>query len=270
MEKIIKTTKMKTLLTDLLLTVAFAFTVSTVGNVALLAQFGGGNGTAAVLQSQDEGKKIETSTTTETRFPDGRIITTTTHTPTVNVDASFGIKVNANMSNFIIRDMPDNQSNMGFGWSAGIFLKLENKEIKNFAFQYDLLLHYKSSKMENEIEQTETDYQHYGLELSIYFMGQINAGSGKFFIGAGPFLNIGLDAIRNPGNIDLYRKDKATNKSEMHRWDFGLGAIVGYEFRNGISINCVYKVGLINLLSADKDIMTMKNRTISFGIGYQF
>jgi opacity protein-like surface antigen len=124
--------------------------------------------------------------------------------------------------------------------------------------------------MENEAGQLKTDYKYWGLELPIYIMGQINTGAGKIFIGAGPYVSVGIDAIQSPGSIDLYRKDKETDKSIMHRWDFGLGALTGYEFRNGISINCGYQIGFINSLNAQKNDMTMKRQAVSFGIGYKF
>jgi len=240
------------------------FVTSAITAIVSLGQIMGQSTTTSTTQSQNREGRTETYTSTETRQADGRTITTTTHT---YMSASFGVKANANMSNFIIRDMDDFQSNMGFGFSTGIFLKLESN---HFALQYELLLHYKTSEMENEVGQMKTDYKFWGLELPIYFMGQINTGSGKIFIGGGPYVSVGIDAIQSPGSIDLYRKDKTTDKSIMHRWDFGLGAITGYEFRNGISINCGYQIGLINSLSAQKNDMTMKNQTVSFGIGYKF
>ncbi|MCL2041892.1 MAG: PorT family protein [Bacteroidales bacterium] len=101
-------------------------------------------------------------------------------------------------------------------------------------------------------------------------MGKINAGSGQVLLGAGPYVGLGLDAIQSPDNVDLYKKDKTTDKAAMHRWDFGLGVMVGYEFGIGISINAGYQAGLINTLSAEKEDRTMKNQTVSLGVGYRF
>jgi hypothetical protein len=226
-----------------------------------------GQTTTITSQSQNREGRTETRTSTETVQADGRTITTTTHTSTVNMSASFGIKANANMSNFVIRDINSCQSIMGLGSSAGIFLKLESN---NFALQYELALHYKASAMQNKIDQTQTDYRFWGLELPIYIMGQINTGSGKFSIGAGPYVSLGLDAVQTPGNTDLYRKDQTTGKPVMQRWDFGLGVIANYEFGNGISISGGYQAGLINSLSAEKDNMTMKKQTVCLGVGYKF
>ena len=227
--------------------------------------------------SQDTNSRTETTTKTETQLTNGKTITTTTTTSTPNMDAYFGIKAGANWSDFIVRNMPDAESNLGFGGSAGVFLKLESK---HFALQYDLTFHYKKSKMddmlavEDMIMEITTDYRYYGLELAMYpiLQGLYDTLGGKVFIGAGPYLGLGLDAIQKPGNIDLYKKDKDSNKSIMGRLDFGLGIIAGMEFKNvpnGL-VYFGYQVGLINLLSAEKDAKTMKNRHISFGFGYKF
>ncbi|MCL2597910.1 MAG: PorT family protein [Paludibacter sp.] len=223
--------------------------------------------TITTSQSQNTGGKIETYTRTETVQPDGRSITTTTTTSTANVNASFGIKASANMSDFVIRNSDNYQINMKPGVSAGIFLKLENK---NFAFHYELWLRYKTFEMKNTENQTNTDYQYWSLELPIYFMGQINTSVGKVFIGAGPYVSLGLDGKQDPGNIDIFYKNATTGKPVMQRWDVGLGATAGFEFNNGIIVFAGYQFGFINALHIENDDLTMKNRTINFGIGYKF
>ena len=208
-----------------------------------------------------------TYTQTETQTSGGRTITTTTstYTHTLDANASFGLKVNANMSNFTLRDMNGFQSNMKSGISAGGFMKIESG---NFALQYELMLHYRVSEMENKIAHTVADYKYLGLEIPIYFMGQINVGAGKIFIGAGPFVSVGLDAVQEPGNIDLYRKSNITDKSIMQRWDFGLSGIAGYEFDFGLMINGGYQAGFINAASSDD--YTMFNRSLYLGVGFKF
>jgi len=232
--------------------------------VISLGQIMGQTTSTTTSQSQNREGRKETNTRTETVRPNGRTITTTTTTSTANGQVSFGLKVNANMSNFFLKDMDGMQSNMGFGFSTGGFMKIESDY---FALQYELLLQYRTSVLEH---QTDANYKQWTLELPLYLMGQIFTGSGKIFLGAGPYVGIGLDATQSPGSIDLYLQDKTTGKSIMHRWDFGLGAIFGYEFGNRISLNCIYQAGLINRLSAEKDNISMKNQTVSLGIGYKF
>ena len=232
--------------------------------VASLSFIMGQTTTTTNTQSQNREGRRETHTNTETRTSNGRTITTTTTTSTANASVSFGLKANATMSNFFLKDMDGSQSNMGIGFSTGAFMKIESDY---FALQYELLLHYKTSELEG---LTKTDYKQWSLELPLYLMGQIFTGQGKIFTGAGPYVAFGLDAQSAPGKTDLYKKEQSSDKSIMHRWDFGLGAIFGYEFKNGVSINGVYQAGLIDRLSAEKDAMSMLNQTISLGIGYKF
>ena len=234
--------------------------------ILFVVSFGimGQSTTTTNTQSQNREGRRETYTGTETRTSGGRTIATTTTTSTANAKVSFGIKANANLSNFFLSDMDGIQSNMGIGFSTGAFMKIESDY---FALQYELLLHHKNSKMTG---LTDTEFKQWSLELPLYLMGQIFTGPGKIFIGAGPYVGFGLDVIQNPGRNDLYKKEQSSDKSVMQRWDFGLGAICGYEFGNGIIINAGYQVGFINRLSAEKHAMSMKNQTLSLGIGYKF
>jgi len=222
--------------------------------IASLGQIMGQTTSTTTSQSQNRKGKTETYTQTETVKPNGQTITTTTTTSTVNGQVFFGLKVNANVSNFFLKGMDDVQSTMGIGFSTGAFMKIESGY---FAIQYELLLQNKSSKLES---LTNIDYKQWALELPLYLMGQIFTGSGKIFIGAGPYVGMGLNATQSPESI----------VPVMHRWDFGVGVIFGYEFGSGISLNCNYQAGLINRLSAEKENMSMKNQTVSLGIGYKF
>ena len=224
--------------------------------------------TTPISQPPNRNGKTEMITRTVTINPNGDSTVTVTRTSTTSMKASLGIKVNVGPSNFVIRDMPDYRSQMGFSMLAGGFLKLETR---SFALQYELLIHYRSSQMQDTIVQTKTNYQYWGLELPIYIMGQIHTKAGKIFIGAGPYVGFGIDAKQDPKNVNLYRKDNTTGKAIMQRWDFGLGTMLGFEFNNGISINIgCYQGGLINVLSAEKNNRNMKNQAINFGIGYKF
>lgn len=188
-------------------------------------------------------------------------------------EVSGGIKLDANMSNFILSDMPGTKSKMGVGLSIGGFAKMEFSE--NFGLQPELLLHWKNSKMEtNSISAFggDMDLQYFGLELPVYAVGYMNAGGGKCFLGAGPYLGFGIDARYKASgidDIDLY-KEYGGQKSGMQRWDFGGGAMLGYEIANKFQIAATYKIGFINALNAGKDDATMLNQAISIGCGYRF
>ncbi|MDL2323088.1 PorT family protein [Bacteroidales bacterium OttesenSCG-928-A17] len=176
---------------------------------------------------------------------------------------SGGVKADANMANFLLSDLTDYQSTMKVGASLGGFMKVEFNE--NFALQPELLIHYKASKM--EVGNLESNFEYWGAEIPVYAIGQMAMGTGKGFIGVGPYVGLGFDA--KMGSADLYKKDSA-DKSVLNRWDFGIGAIVGYEFSNKISINAGYKIGLIDQMDRGKDDASMKNQTVNLGLGYRF
>ena len=224
--------------------------------------------TTSVSQSPKRNGQTETITRTVTINSNGDSAVSVTRTHSGKMKASFGIKANVGPSNFAISGMPDCQSNMRLSTLKGGFLKLESRY---FALQYELLVRYRSSEMEDTISQSKTNYQYWDLEIPVYIMGQIPTKAGKFFIGAGPYVSFGLDAKEFPKNVNLYRKDNTAEKAIMHRWDFGIGTMLGFEFNNGISINAgCYQGGLINVLSAEKDNRSIKHQVVNFGIGYKF
>jgi hypothetical protein len=185
-------------------------------------------------------------------------------------EVSGGIKLDANMSNFILSDLDGMKSKSGFGATVGGFAKIEFSE--NFALQPELLLHFKTSKMEVKASGNETDFQYLGVEVPVYAVGQVNLGNGKGFIGIGPYLGLGIDALYKASGMDdveLY-KEYGGQKSDMQRLDFGAGAMFGYEFSNRIQIIANYKIGFINALNANKDNASMLNQTVSLGLGYRF
>ena len=221
--------------------------------------------TTTTTRSQRSDGRMETITRTETVQTDGQILTTTTQT--ITAAASFGVKASANLSDFLIRDMDNIQTNMKLGASADIFLKVESG---NFAFQWEWSFFRKACEIENNNDKSRFDYEFLGAKTTWFFMGQINTSSGKIFIGAGPYVGFGIDGVQKPANIDLYKKNKETVKSIMQRWDVGLSPILGYEFNNGLIISGSYQAGFINQMSAEKDNMSMKCRMFSLGIGYKF
>ena len=182
-----------------------------------------------------------------------------------------GIKMDANLSNFILSDLDGMKSKVGPGVSVGGYAKIEFSE--NFALQPELLLHFKNSKMEEKAFGDEVDFQFFGVELPVYGVYQMNIKNGKGFIGVGPYLGLGIDArYKGTGgekDFELY-KEYDGQKSAMQRWDFGAGLMLGYELSSRLQIQASYKIGFIDALNAGKDNASMLNQTISVGLGYRF
>jgi len=176
-----------------------------------------------------------------------------------------GLKLEGNGANFLLSDMPDVKSEMGFGGTFGGFVKIDLA--KNFAIQEDILFSYSSSKLtQNGVEDT---YEYLGVEVPIYFMGQWSTAlGGRFYAGVGPCFGIGFQAKMKDSDTDLYKKYDG-NDPFMKRINFGGAAQIGYELPNGLQFNASYKIGA-NALDAGKDDSKMMPQMVSLGVGYRF
>ena len=177
---------------------------------------------------------------------------------------SGGIKAEANMSNFLLTDLDAQKSTMKIGPSLGGFMKIELHE--NFAIQPEMMFFYRNSEMKTG--SVKDDFQQWGMQIPVYALGQMDLGTGKGYVGVGPYVGFGFDSSYKDADVNLYKE--VAGKTPMNRWDFGVGAMVGYEFSNKIQINAGYQIGLINQLDAAKDDAKMRTQTVSLGIGYRF
>lgn len=196
---------------------------------------------------------------------------TRTYTETGPVEVSFGLKTNANMSRFLLQKMAGYKCEMKPGVSLGGFMKIESS--RGFVLQPELIVHYKTLTMKEKSSGMESDYQYWGIEIPIYYIGQFKLGSGKGFAGAAPYVALGLDARSETAGesaVNLYEKDEITDKATMQRWDFGFNALLGYEFKFGLQINAGYQIGLINTLKSPENNAKIRNQGLSLGVGYKF
>ena len=196
----------------------------------------------------------------------GLSILMTTGLVTVNAQTpiNYGVKAEANMSNFLLSDLDNQSSTMKLGPTLGGFINIGVHE--NFSIQPEVMLFYRQSKMETG--SVKDDFRQWGMQVPVYFLGQTYTNSGKFYAGVGPYLGLGFDAKYKDADKDLYKK--VNGKTDMNRWDFGLGALVGYELSNGVQVNAGYQLGLIDQLDALKDDASMRNQAVSLGVGYRF
>lgn len=120
------------------------------------------------------------------------------------------------------------------------------------------------------------------LELPVNAIVNFEAGNGKFFVGAGPYVAMGIagkvkvtgSATGNGSTATATVKEDikfGTGDDDLlKRGDFGLNFLAGYELNNGFNIQAGYGLGLSNLLDVDSNIASMKNRVLSIGVGYSF
>ncbi|MCC8034566.1 MAG: PorT family protein [Rikenellaceae bacterium] len=173
---------------------------------------------------------------------------------------SGGVKAEANLSNFIRSDLDGLDNPMRVGASVGGFMKWD--VTSHFALQPEVMFHFKASKFKDETAG-KSSYEYYGMEIPVYVVGQMQLGSGRGYVGAGPYVGYGFSAKTYPGG-NLYSSDT------HQRWDFGAGVMVGYEFCNRIAVNAGYRIGFIDALNAAKDDATMLPQSVSLGLAYRF
>lgn len=178
---------------------------------------------------------------------------------------SYGAKASANMTNFFVKDM-DAESSMKVGASLGGFVKIDFNEY--FALQPELMFSYKGSKMKEKSTGEKDNFEYWGVQIPVYAVGQMQLGTGRGYVGLGPYVEYGFSAKFKDADTDLYKKHDG--EKYMNRFDFGLGCMVGYEFPNRIQINASYQMGLIDLLDAQKDNSTLRSQYLSLGVGYRF
>jgi opacity protein-like surface antigen len=192
------------------------------------------------------------------------LMTTGLVTVKAQTPVTYGVKAEANMSNFLLSDLDDQTSTMKLGPMLGGFMNIGLHP--NFSIQPEVMFYFRHSKMETGA--TEDDFRQWGMQVPVYLLGQTYTNNGKFYAGVGPYLGLGFDARYKDADMNLYKK--VNDEADMNRWDFGLGALVGYEFQNGVQINANYQLGLVDQLDAQKDDAGMRVQTVSLGVGYRF
>ena len=123
------------------------------------------------------------------------------------------------------------------------------------------------------------------IQLSPNFVYNFNAGTGKFFIGVGPELALGIggksktESVTTIGNTVTTANSKADvrfdgnknandNNEHLKRMDLGANAILGYTLSNGAFISAGYTAGLKNISPYDNT--SFKNSGFNIKIGYLF
>jgi hypothetical protein len=185
---------------------------------------------------------------------------------TVNAQTpiSFGVKAEANLSNFLLSDLGDQTSRMKMGPTLGGFMNIGVH--RNFSIQPELMFSYRQSR--SKLGAVKDDFRQWGVQLPVYFLGQTSTPCGKFYAGVGPYLGFGFDARYKDADRSLYKKHGG--KAAMNRWDFGFGVQVGHEFFNSVQINAGYQFGLVDQLSALKKVASKRTQAVSIGLGYRF
>lgn len=95
-------------------------------------------------------------------------------------------------------------------------------------------------------------------------MGRFNAGPGKLYIGAGPYLSFALSGTEKSGStsVDINFGSGGDFKST----DYGFALNAGYETPIGIFFHLSYDYGLANIANG----ATVNNVSTHISLGYFF
>ncbi|MCC8408672.1 PorT family protein [Mucilaginibacter sp. UR6-1] len=180
---------------------------------------------------------------------------------------SFGIKGGLNLSKLTASGGGESMSTGTLtSFHAGLFADVAVSE--TFSVQPALLFTQLGSKETEGDASAKTTINY--LQLPVNAIYSAPTGTGKFFIGAGPFLGYGLSAkykISGAGEANG-SADIDFGDNGLKRVNVGVGALAGYKLEDGFLLNVGYDLGLTNI--ADTDGGSLKTRAFTVSVGYAF
>jgi hypothetical protein len=99
-------------------------------------------------------------------------------------------------------------------------------------------------------------------------------GTGKLYVGAGPYLSVGLS-----GNVQFENTNNTSgeslafgNSQDYKRLEGGVNLAGGFELNNHLTFNTNYALGISNIATDDPTdpVTVIKNRVFSVGLGFLF
>jgi hypothetical protein len=186
----------------------------------------------------------------------------------VNAQASVsgGLKMEVNMHQFRLYGPDDYTGNrMNAAPNLGGFLEIELND--SFAIQPEMMFFFRNSGI--RYDNRDDHVRQWGMMIPFYLVRREYIDNGTWYFGLGAYAGFGFSARMKNAKTALY--DKADgHAAAMNRWDYGISALIGYEYGNGIQINAGFQLGLKDQLDARKDDATAINKIFIAGIGYHF
>lgn len=179
------------------------------------------------------------------------------------VAVSGGLKMEANIHQFWLYDL-EVISEIKMAPGLGGFLNIELND--KFAIQPETMLSFRNSGIREG--NRKDDFQQWGLIIPVYLVGRECIGNGTWYFGLGVYTGLGLNARMKNAKTALYKEIEG--KVIMNRWDYGISAMLGYEYSSGIQVNAGLQLGLKDQLDASKNDASVINKVITVGMGYHF
>lgn len=218
---------------------------------------------------------------------------------------TFGVKGGANMVNMqasIAGDFSASGTTKSIvTFTGGLFADIRIDDY--FTLQPALLFTGKGGKMVDEIglninigedegadvtSITESKYTLYYAHVPLNLLYNVPAGDNKFYFGAGPYASYaitgkikttttGADEEAGEVNGTTSRNVQfGDGEEQIKRLDYGVGALIGFKFYTGFSVNFNYEFGLASIstqkYSDGESSLTskLKNRGFGLSVGYSF
>ena len=184
----------------------------------------------------------------------------------------------ANISNNDDGGYDDNRMLTSF--HVGVLADLNLTEF--LALQPGLLYTGKGIKLENDAQEVTFSPRY--LELPVNLVFKTPTGNAKFFVGAGPYVAMGIGGkFKGEGIIDfeedirfsdddpLTPEEEGAGAFRVRRFDYGLNGIIGIEASN-LVISAGYGLGLAKIQSGSdsNDDQNNKHRVFNLSLGFKF
>ena len=190
--------------------------------------------------------------------------------PKLQAQSAVGMKVGVNLSDFWVSESAQLESSSKAGFSLGNFFRCQLREY--VGLEIDMMFRYQNSEMKDLVTGKTSDCYFLSFEIPVYSMLQAYIKQNMVYLGGGLFTSYGIISRFESGGsrIDPYKKYDTNSKTMLHRWNFGVGFIVGYELEIGLQFNINYHLGFRNVLDANSDRGAMIPKLMELGIGYRF
>lgn len=110
------------------------------------------------------------------------------------------------------------------------------------------------------------------LEVPLNGIAYFPTRSGRLFIGAGPYMGIGISGTLEQGSTEKDLKFGTSADDDVSPIDLGLNFMLGYHLNGGLLFNGGYGFGFTNAIPKDKraDDIKINHKQFFLSLGYSF
>lgn len=180
---------------------------------------------------------------------------------------SFGITAGPSFAFYELRDGNASlTSDIITGFNAGVVSSIP--VAKKFSLRPEIKYVQKGGKSEDD-GYSDKITLHY-VEVPVNFVFNTRASNGIFFVGLGPSFNIGISGKEKGDYGDYDIKFGNGSEDDFKPFEFGMNAIVGYEFANGFFISANFNEGLSNVVNNEGYDTDYYNMYMGINVGFMF